>query len=211
MAITLHALTARLTALVPALNSIPADYDQLVKDALAQLSADVPMLRTTTLAIVANTAAYDLPTDFVSLIELSASNVIGGIAVTNAGLVPVSSDYEEYYDLTGNQIVIVPTPTHASTRTLRYAAGHVLDSSDAYPRLNENAARIALLYGQYLALMAQANSVAPAGWRYSIGDEMIDKSNQGKALATQAEGLLKQYTAAVKSQKGYGSVGRVTL
>lgn len=210
MTTSLVTLAARLEAAVPALNSVPADYEQLARDAVAQLSSDAPMIRTATISVVSGTAAYDLPSDFVSLIELSAANTIAGVIVSDNGLIPMSTETEEYTDLSGDQIVFVPTPRYTLTRTIRYAAAHVLDESENYPRLGENAARVALLYGQYLALMAQATAVAPQGWRYSIGDEMVDKSNQGKSLATQAEGLLKQYQSAVKRLQGYGSVGRVT-
>lgn len=209
MSVSLASLAARLEAAVPTLNSVPADYEQLVKDAIAQFSDDAPMLRTTTLNVVAGTAAYDLPTDFVGLVELSGTNAINGVVISDNGLIPMSTETEEYTDLTGDQIVFVPTPTYTAARTLRYKATHMLDGSEAYPRLDERSASVALLYGQYLALMAQANSAAPQGWRYSIGDEMVDKSNQGKALATQAGNLLQQYQSAVRRWQGYGSLGRV--
>lgn len=209
MTTSLATLAARLETAVPALNDVPADYEQLVRDAVAQLSNDAPLVRTTTINVVAGTAAYDLPADFLFLIELSATNSINGVMISDAGLIPMATTADEYTDLTGDQIVFVPTPTYTASRTLRYAAGYALDNSDSYPRLSENAARVALLYAQHLALLAQANAVAPQGWRYSIGDEMIDKSNQGKGLATQAERLHSEYQTAVKRLQGYGSVGRV--
>ncbi|MGD9729962.1 MAG: hypothetical protein AB7R40_22195 [Nitrospiraceae bacterium] len=207
MGVSLATLEARLTALVPALNGVPADYEQLAKDAVDQLSTDVPMTKMMQLAVVSGTAAYDLPADFRFLISLEGIRRPDGIIIGNSGLIPVSSTWEEYYDVEGNRIVFTPTPTYSLSRAVRYGAGHVLDGSEIYPRLTENGARIALLYGQHLALMAQANTVAPAGWKYQIGDEMVDKSGQAGKLREQADGLLKQYQSAVKPLKGYGMQG----
>lgn len=207
MGVSLATLTLRLEQMVPAANGVPADYEQLVQDAVAQLSSDVPMTKTTTLAMVSGQAAYDLPSDFQFLISLERVARPDGVIIGNGGLIPVSASYEEHYDVEGNRIVFTPTPTYSLNRTLRYGAGHVLDGNQSYPRLSENGARIALLYGQYLALMAQGNATAPAGWKYQIGDEMVDKSGQAGKLREQADGLLKQYQTAVKPLKGYGTVG----
>lgn len=207
MGVTLATMALRLERMAPALNAVPDDYDQLVKDAVEQLSSDVPMTKTMSLAMVSGTAAYDLPADFRFLISLESLARPGGVIIGNGGLIPVSSTFEEHYDVEGNRIVFTPTPTYSLSRTLRYGAGHVLDGNESYPRLTENGARIALLYAQHLVLMAQANTVAPAGWKYQIGDEMVDKSGQAGKLREQADGLLKQYQAAVKPLKGYGTQG----
>lgn len=207
MGVSLVTLSRRLENSVPKVNGVPEDYDQLVKDSVEQISSDVPMTKTMTLTMVSGTAAYDLPADFRFLISLE--NVVrqGGVIIGNSGLIPITARFEESYDVEGNRIVFSPTPTYSLSRTLRYGAGHVLDGNNSYPRLTENGARIALLYAQHLALMAQANTVAPAGWKYQIGDEMVDKSGQAGKLREQADGLLKQYQAAVKPLKGYGMQG----
>ena len=70
MGVALTTMVARLQAQVPVRNGVPADYSQLVKDAVAQLSADAPIVTSTTLAIVAGTATYTLPTDFLFQIAL---------------------------------------------------------------------------------------------------------------------------------------------
>lgn len=207
MGVSLATMALRLERLVPALNGVPDDYDRLVKDAVEQISSDVPMTKTMALAMVSGTAVYDLPSDFRFLISLESLARPGGVIIGNGGLIPVASAFEEHYDVEGNRIVFTPTPTYSLSRTLRYGAGHVLDGNESYPRLTENGARIALLYAQHLALMAQANTVAPAGWKYQIGDEMVDKSGQSGKLREQADGLLEQYQAAVKPLKGYGMMG----
>ena len=114
--------------------------------------------------------------------------------------------------MVGGEITFYPTPSYTATRTLHYAALYELtgeSGSEQYTTLTQNGGRIALLYAQYLALTQQASSVAGDGWRYQIGDEMVDKSNQGKGLIGQADGLLQQYRRAVQQQNGYGSRSRI--
>lgn len=207
---TLATLVNRLKRYVPARSSVPADddYEQIVKDAVLQLSQDLPILRTTTVSVVSGTASYDLPTDFLSLIELSTAPAADGVYITETGLVPLPVDIEpERVTVEGDQIVIYPTPTYTTSRTLRYAALHEL-VDDAYTRLTENGARVALLYAQHLVLMQQANAVAGDGWSYQIGDERVDKSKQGQGIRDQADSMLKQYQSVVHSQQGYGSRAR---
>lgn len=204
MGVSLATMVVRLQGLAPVLNGVPTNYEQVVKDAVEQLSSDVPMTKTMTLTMVSGQAAYDLPSDFRFLISLESLKRPDGVIFGSGGLIPVSATWEEHYDVEGNRLVFTPTPTFGVSRTLRYGAGHVLDGSQSYPRMSENGARIALLYGQYLVLMAQATTLAPAGWKYQIGDEMVDKSGQAGKMREQAEGLLKQYRNAVAPLKGYG-------
>jgi hypothetical protein len=96
-----------------------------------------------------------------------------------------------------------PTPAYTLTRRLRYAARYVLVDG-VWPRLSENGARLALLYGRYLALLAKAGVAGESGWRYKIGDEEVDKSRLGQALLEQVKGALDAYGAAVRQLKGYG-------
>lgn len=213
MTVALADLISRLQAVVPAKNGVPlaADYAQHVKDAVLQLAQDVPLPRTTELAIVAGIASYALPSDFQFVIELASLSHPDGIVINNSGLIPVPTTWQERYEVVGGQITLYPTPTYTMTRILRYAALYELtgtSGSEQYATLTQNGARIALLYAQYLALSQQASAVAGDGWRYQIGDEMVDKSNQGKGISGQADGLLSQYQRAVQQQKGYGSRGR---
>lgn len=209
MSITLASLVTRLQAAVPARNSVPAtgDYTQHVKDAVLQLSQDLPLRRTATLNVVAGIASYDLPADFLSIIEVSSLSNPTGILVTAAGLVPVPAEFDERYYVEGAHLVFEPVPTYTLSRTIRYAASHEL-VDDGYATLTGNGARVALLYAQYLALTQQANAVAGDGWSYQIGDERVDKSRQGQGLRDQADGVLKQYESVVKSQQGYGTRAR---
>lgn len=207
MAATLVSLTGRLQDAVPARNGVPADYGQIVQDAVLQLSQDVPLLRLGTLSVVSGTATYALPADFLFLIELESLTNPDGIIISSAGLIPTPRHWEERYYVDGSEITFDPTPTYTLARDFRYAAAYVLDSN-VYTRLSQNGARIALLYAQYLVLTEQANAVAGDGWRYEIGDEMVDKTKQGDGIRGQAQAMLDSYEREIKSQKSYGSRGR---
>jgi hypothetical protein len=216
MAVTLAALVSRLQSAVPARDSVPSedDYEQHVKDAVLQLSTDVPLVRVATLAVVSGTATYNLASDFLFLVELEGIASADGVIVSETGLIPVSAVWEEDCYIDGTTITFDPTPTYSLSRDYRYAAIYELtgsSGSETYARLSQNGARFVLLYAQYLALTQQGNAVAGDGWRYQIGDEMVDKSNQGKGLLGQAQGLLTQYEMAIKSQRGYGSTAKYSV
>ena len=210
MAVTLAALVARLQAQVPAKNSIPAstDYSQHVKDAVLQLSQDAPMRKVGTLPVVSGTADYALPSDFLFMIDLPTLGTEDGVMVNASGIIPLpSSWWAEDITIAGDTLTITPTPTYTLERSYRYAARHVLTGetgSETYAVLNENAARVALLYAQHLALSQQAVSVAGSAWKYSIGDESVDKSQQASGYKSAAEVALAGYRRAVAAHKGYG-------
>ncbi len=203
MTISIAQLADRLQRAVPARNDVPGDYERLAQDAVQQLSQDVPVITTTTIQVTAGQAAYDLPADFLYEIELAGLPAQGGVIVSNGGLIPVSSSWEETHYVEGATLRFDPVPTYSTTRTLRYAAQHVA-ANGVYPRLSENGARVAMLYGQYLALMEQANGVAGDGWSYKIGDESVDKRGQGSAIQAQASAALTNYQNAMRPLQGYG-------
>jgi hypothetical protein len=207
MAVALTDMVARLTAAVPARDGVPADYAQLVKDAVLQLSQDVPITRETTIAVTSGVASYTVPADFLFVISLDSAGKANGVILAVEGIVPLSDGFTERHTIVGDTITFYPTPGYSSSRTLRYAAFHTLDEEGSYPTLNQNSARIALLYAKHLAKTQQADMVDADGWRYQIGDEVVDKTKQREGPATQAEVALTQYQAAVCQQKGYG--GRV--
>jgi len=116
----------------------------------------------------------------------------------------LAAGWTEANYIEGGSLRIDPTPAYSAARTLRYAACHVL-AGGVYPRLSENGARVALLYGQYLALSAQANAQAGDGWSYKIGDESVDKRGLGAAIQSQAMAALTNYNNAIRPLKGYGA------
>ncbi len=213
MATTLAVLVARLQSAVPAREGVPSadDYAQHVKDAVAQLSQDVPTIRRGTLAVVSGTATYALPADFLFLIEIPGLNTPDGVLITDNGLIPVGAGWQEEYSIENGSLIFFPSaPGYTVSRNYRYAAGHVLtgdSGSETYALLSENEARIALLYAQYLALTQQASVVVGDGWKYQIGDEVVDKKGLGAGTQSQAQGMLTLYNMAVRQLKGYGSRG----
>lgn len=196
-------LVTRLKAAVPARDEVPAeaDFSQHVADAVEQLSVDLPMLRYTTLAVVSGTAGYSLAADFLFLIRMETPSNPTGIPVRPAG------QTWEQYEITDKTITFFPTPDYSVARGYRYAARHVA-AGGSYPHLSAAGAAAALLYAQGLALRQQANGVAGSGWKYQIGDEMVDKSGQAGGLRSQADRLFVQYQQAVDSLASGQTSGR---
>ncbi len=204
MTIAIAQLADRLQRAVPARNGVPSDFERLAQDAVQQLSQDVPVITAATIQVTAGQATYELPVDFLYEIELAGLPVQGGVIVGGNGLIPVSSGWEEAHYIEGDKLRLDPVPAYTAARTLRYAAQHVAVNG-VYGRLSENGARVAMLYGQYLALLEQANATAGDAWSYKIGDESVDKRGQGAAIQAQASAALVNYQNAIRPLQGYGS------
>ena len=204
MTIALAVLADSLQRAVPARNDVPGNYERLAQDAVHQLSQDVPVITAATIQVTAGQATYELPTDFLFEIELGGALSSGGIIVADNGLIPVGAGWEETHYVEGDTLRLDPVPTYTTTRTLRYAAQYV-PTNGVYPRLSENGARVAMLYGQYLVLLEQANAVAGDAWSYKIGDESVDKRGQGAAVQAQASAALTNYQNAIRPLQGYGT------
>lgn len=207
MSVSLSTLVSRLTSLVPARDSVPstAQYQQAVKDAVADFSARAPMNKVAALSIVSGTATYDLPSDFLRVVDVQSLLNPSGVIITSGGIVPVSADYTERWMVAGRTITFYPTPTYTVTRDVWYAAGHVLSITDTYESLTDEDAATALLEAQSLALMIKANKAADDAWSYSIGDERVSKEKLAEALRAQAKELHDKYEArAAKAGPGGG-------
>ena len=204
MTVSIAQLADHLQRTVPARNDVPGDYERIAQDAVHQLRQDVPIVTAATIQVTAGQASYNLPADFLYEIELAGLPAQGGVIVSDGGLIPVSNCWEETYYIEGDTLRFDPVPTYSTTRTLRYAAQYVA-TNGVYPRLSENGARVAVLYGQYLALLEQANATAGDAWSYKIGDESVDKRGQGAAIQAQASAALANYQNAIRPLQGYGS------
>ena len=204
MTISIAQLADRLQRAVPARNDVPGDYERLAQDAVRQLSQDVPIITAATIQVTAGQATYDLPADFLYEIDLAGLPLQGSVIVGSNGLIPMASGWEETHYIEGDTLRFDPVPTYSTTRTLRYAAQYVA-TNGVYPRLSENGARVAVLYGQYLALLEQANATAGDSWSYKIGDESVDKRGQGAAIQAQASVALANYQNAIRPLQGYGT------
>ena len=214
MSTALTTLSALLTTAVPAQNGVPstAQYTQCCKDAAADYGERRPVKKVATIAIVSGTAAYALPADFVREIQFDSLMGSDGTLVTATGLIALDADLDEIYTFAGGYLTIYPTPSYSLDRDLLYAAGHVLDSNSAYPDMTAADARIVLLKAQQLALDLQGNVAAQGGWKYQIGDEMVDKSGLAGKYRDQAAYLQKQYEDAILKAAGsvYGQRGWVS-
>lgn len=204
MGIGLDVLVERLMQAVPARDGTPTlvQYRQCVEDAVADLDQRKPNQKVAVVSVVAGTAEYALPSDFVRLIALESLWAADGVLVSAAGLIAVDATFDELVTVAGGMLTITPTPEYTATRRLYYAAGRVLDADEVYSDLTEGDARLALLLAQALALEAQANVLAPGGWRYQIGDEMVDKGGQTRGVEQRAASLRAQYAAAVAAAIG---------
>jgi len=210
MGIALADLVTRLQADIPARDGSPTatQYENAVKDAAADFSRRKPMSLITTLSIVSGTAAYSLPDDFLFVIKLDDFADLEGVIHTASGIVPLSSNWNERFTVNGKTITFTPIPTYTLDRTLRYAAGHVLDDDDEYPYLTDEDVGILLLKAQALALRAQAFSLITSGTgeitEYAIGDERVKKASPSERLSAVASDLEQQYLAAVQRAVGMG-------
>lgn len=211
MSVLLSELVSRLQADVPQRNSVPTvtQYEYAVTGAVADFSRRRPLRRRYDLPVVSGTGSYDLPDDFLRLIELSrlgntASDVIVGEALTP---VPVSGMFEESVTVEGLTLTIRPTPTCTISRPLFYGAAHVLDESDAYPYLTGPEVELVMLRAQASALMTLANAAALEAWKYSLGDESVDKTGLAKTLMEQATAAQKLYLDEMR--RAVGPVVRV--
>lgn len=207
MTIALSVLVARLTADVPSRNDVPSSeqYQRAVEDAVADYSQRKSLRRSFDLDVVSGTAAYDLPDDFLRLIDLEGWPSTGsddGVMITTTGIVPVSASYTETIEVEDGTLTIDPTPAYTLTRKMLYAAAHVLDGNDDYPLMTEADAAVILLRAQALALRMLANAAVQEAWKYSEGDESVDKTAMAKAMQEQAKILDDQYLADLKRAVG---------
>ena len=225
MTILLADLVTRVTTDVPAQSGVPtaAQYEQAVKDAVADLSRRASVTRVLPLAVVAGTAAYTLPADFISLIRLAQIGVpfpqradVGGYGmggyglpgyagyadpytlVTPSGLVPMTDAWREQITVAGLTMTIYPTPTISAERNLVYAAGDAL-VVDSYPTLSDERASVALLLARATCLDRIATSPAGQAVKITAGQDTVDFTGAAGALRTQAQGLREQYGQAVRA------------
>ena len=211
MSIALGDLVSRLQADVPARDGVPAlaQYEYAIKDAVADYSRRNPMTLIASLAVVSGTATYNLPADFLYLIQLDLLVSADGVLHTADGLIPTAASWTEFYTINGQTITFVPTPTYTMTRTYRYAAAHVLDDDDEYPYLTDENCAILILKAQALALRRQAFSLITSGSgeivEYAIGDERVKKSSPSERLNAAASALEAQYLEQV--QRAIGTTG----
>ena len=205
MAKTLTDLISELQEDVPTVDGIPseAQYERAVKEAVDEFSRRCGLEKNTELSIVSGTATYDLPADFLTMIEIEDPfDHEGNIIMTATGIIPFSelAPFEEEITIRDGQLTIYPTPSYTMTRFLEYKAAWALDDG-SYP-LTEAEARIVLLKAQSIALEKQANANAAAGFKYSVGNMSVDKSGMADGYTKRAEALEKRFIQACEKYNG---------
>ena len=199
MAYLLTTLVARVTADVPAYNSVPSSgqYNQAVKDAIDAYSLRNPIVDTATLNLKVDTADYVLPTDFLEGIRVRA---------------PESGDYyDEEWEIKGDgKITFYPTPDVAHDYELRYCARYVGTASGndtSYADLADTDARVLLLLAKAYCLQLQADKAARDAWQYSEGDQAVNKTKQSEVFRQMGEKALADYERELKHVPTHGRVG----
>lgn len=196
MSITLASLVARLQADVPQqFGVVPstAQYSQAVEDAVADLGLRASTPLRIDFAIVAGTASYALPADFVKLIRLSSIGAaVGDVLITDSGLVPFSESYREQVTVFGSSLTIYPTPTQSATRSLYYAAGYVL-AAGAYANLTAERATVAMLAARATCLELIAMAAKSDALRTQGGSDSVDTTQRAAQLRQTAAQLRQQY------------------
>ncbi len=207
MSVARLVLIERLREEVAPVSSEPAwdQYDRAVRDAVADYSRRRPNTKLYELSIVSGTATYTLPVDFLKVITLESLWSPDNVLVSDVGLVPVSATYEERHYIVNGEITLDPEPTYTTTRDLWYAAGHVLNSSDAYPDMTEEDAGMVLLKARAIALGMMAAAMASDILSYQVGDVRIEKGKTVEALREGAKALDEEYRERVAA--AIGAVG----
>jgi len=201
-------LVEKLTEDVPPRGGVPSEgqYERMVKEAVRDFGRRAGRVKRATIAVTAGTATYDLPADFLKMITLFGLVANDGIINTPEGLIPISAGFREKYTIAAREITFYPTPTYTLTRYISYKAGWVIsgddDYTEAYEEMTEEEAEIILLKAKSLALELQANLTASDGWRYQIGDEMVDKSGQQTAYKVRMDAAESEYLKAVETYNG---------
>ena len=188
MSISLTNLVVRLQGAITERNGIPSDYAQIMRDSITFFNARVTRSKVFTLSMVANTATYALPSDFIKIIQVASLNNPSGVILSQQGIIPVNAlTWKERFTIAGNTISFYPVPQYALARDIIYAAGFVLDNSQIYADMTEQEAVVILEKAQELALLMQSNEAAKEAWNYSIGDESVNKTQLVQQLREQAK------------------------
>lgn len=217
-------LIQRLERDINPLNSVPTPSQRrdAVIDAAADLSADLPITRVATIAVVAGTASYALPADFLRLVRLSGLTRQGRVVIDGDGIIPLSgptAPETERLTITDGALILYPTPAYTLNRPMDYQARHLLDAADTFPHMSDSQGRALLHRARAALLRLQAADQARRALSYQLGDERVSKEKLSAALRDQAADYDRQYQESIarlaaETNAGaaapYGSRARVT-
>lgn len=201
-------LVAKLSADVPADGGVPSStqYENAVDDAIRDFSERCGLEQISTLSIVSGTATYDLPDDFLKVIQLQAFGGQDVLFAANSQIIPVPAGWCERYTIRNGQITFHPTPTYTVAKTLRYKAawiGAPTDYGDVdYATLGEREARVVLLKAQAIALTKQANAQSSTSLKYSFGAVSEDLGGSSDTTRKNANDIEREYDKACDAYNG---------
>ena len=203
---TLAELVTELQEDVPAVDGIPSDgqYERAIKEAVADFSRQCGLEKNSTLAIVAGTASYALPDDFLKMIEFeNPYDHEHEVIITSTGIIPISgmTPFEEEVTIKDKMLTIFPTPGYSMTRYLEYKSAWILAEDESYP-LTEDEAAIVMLKAKQIAFEKLSNASAASGFKYTVGNMSIDKSGVSDGYSKRMNDFESQYEAACKRYNG---------
>lgn len=204
---TLEDLVDQLEEDVPARNNVPSttQYERSVMEAVRDFSRRCGKKKRAELSIVSGTASYELPDDFLKMIQLISLTGVDGVINSNNGLIPVSSDFCEEYIIDDGQITFYPTPGYSMTREYTYKRAWIMTGDpgdEEFETMGEEEADIVLKKAKALCLDILAKDQAGRGFKYQIGDEMVDKSNVGTDFQKSVKGADDEYIEACDQYNG---------
>ena len=192
---------------IPAYDGVPADYQELVIDAVNDYSTKRPLRKIATIAVVNGTASYALPSDFVILISITGVTSNQGAFVDGDGfIVPTSKGFTETYTIANGQITFYPTPQYTLNKTLEYGAGYLV-ADEMTADFAKSDWSIVKHLAQSFVLSEQANKAARNAFRVSTGAETIDKQKQSAVLQDASGREAAVYEAAVSRASGGDASG----
>ena len=203
---TLADLVAELESQVPAVDGVPTDaqYEQAIKDAVADFSRRCGLVKIDSISVVAGTATYALPDDFLKMISLDALVGSGGVIVSAGGLIPVPMEWEETWTIANKSITFYPTPTYALTRYFRYKSAWILnEAGDEYETLGDNEKDIVMMKAKGFSYEKIGNSLASDGsLKYSFGAVSEDLSGSVESYQKRIYAAHGEYAKACEDYNG---------
>jgi hypothetical protein len=190
---------------VPAVSGVPSDaqYERAIKDAVREFSRRCGVVKNGSIAVVSGTAAYALPADFLSMVEIEDPyDPESNTAVTATGLIAFGAlnPFEEDYTIQNGTITFSPIPAYSMTRYFEYKAAWILET-DSYA-LTEEEAQIVMLKAKQIAFDKLVNASAGAGFRYTVGNMTVDKSGVADSYSKRLYELQGEFLQACESYNG---------
>jgi len=210
MSILLSELVALVEEDIPAEGGVPTalQYEQAVKDAVRDFSDRCGVEQIGTLTIVSGTATYDLPADFLKMIQLTSYSGDGVIYSSDSHLIPLPATFCERNTIRNGQITFYPIPSYSMARDFRYKAAWTLTpavdeyDNDEYETLGEREGRIVVLKAKALVSTKKANAVAGDSIKYSFGAVSEDLSDASTGLQKDAKRYEDDYLEACNLYNG---------